>query len=57
MGCDGALAEDHFPGIDVIVNGMESAAALKACAFHNDLGHLLAAAAGKGPADLHVVEI
>ncbi len=57
MGCDGPLAEDHLAGVYVIVNGMEAVTAGKAGALHNDLSHLLAAAAGKVLADLHVVKV
>ena len=57
VGCDGSLAQDHLLRVDIVVDGMEALDPGQTGSLQQDLRHELTAPAGKGLADLHVMEV
>ena len=57
MGSNSAFPENHFVGIDVVVDGVKSIHSLDAKALEYNLRHPFTASAGKPLANLYVVEV
>lgn len=55
--CAGSFSEDHLIDIDVVVDGMEGFAGLKASSFQQFFGNLLPVQSSKLLAKSHIMQI